>query len=105
MYMNLLPTGTRRKKQPRSKRTLIGKVDPKTGDVVPTDGRCKHLSTEGKKQAKQKKEQEETKQKVIRTEEDNKLIASTRRTFCGAKYLLDAIAKKRAESRLKALFP
>lgn len=27
------------KKQPRSRRTLIGKIDPKTGKIVPTDGR------------------------------------------------------------------
>ena len=29
------------KKQPRSKRTLIGRYDPKTGETVPTDGRGK----------------------------------------------------------------
>ena len=29
------------KKQSRSKRTLIGRVDPDTGEIVPTDGRCK----------------------------------------------------------------
>ena len=29
------------KKQPRSKRVLIGKLDPDTGKVVPTDGRGK----------------------------------------------------------------
>lgn len=32
------------KKQSRSKRTLIGKVDPKTGEIVPTDGRCRRRS-------------------------------------------------------------
>lgn len=32
------------KKQPRSKRTLIGRVDPETGEIVPTDGRCKKNS-------------------------------------------------------------
>lgn len=32
------------KKQSRSKRTLIGRVDPQTGDIVPTDGRCKKNS-------------------------------------------------------------
>ena len=32
------------KKQPRSKRTLIGRLDPDTGDVVPTDGRGKRRS-------------------------------------------------------------
>ena len=29
------------KKQPRSKRTLIGRLDPATGAIVPTDGRGK----------------------------------------------------------------
>lgn len=32
------------KKQARSKRTLIGRVDPGTGEIVPTDGRCKKNS-------------------------------------------------------------
>ena len=32
------------KKQPRSKRTLIGRLDPETGEVVPTDGRGKRRS-------------------------------------------------------------
>lgn len=27
------------KKQSRAKRTLIGRVDPETGEIVPTDGR------------------------------------------------------------------
>lgn len=29
------------KKQSRAKRTLIGRVDPDSGEIVPTDGRCK----------------------------------------------------------------
>ena len=29
------------KQQPRSKRTLIGKLDEKTGEIIPTDGRGK----------------------------------------------------------------
>jgi hypothetical protein len=29
------------KKTSRAKRTLIGRVDPATGEIVPTDGRCK----------------------------------------------------------------
>jgi hypothetical protein len=32
------------KKQSRSKRTLIGRVDPKTGEISETDGRCKKNS-------------------------------------------------------------
>ena len=29
------------KKQSRAKRTLIGKIDPNTGEMIPTDGRNK----------------------------------------------------------------
>ena len=29
------------KKTSRAKRTLIGRVDPASGEIVPTDGRCK----------------------------------------------------------------
>jgi len=32
------------KGQSRSKRTLIGRVDDATGEIVPTDGRCKKRS-------------------------------------------------------------
>lgn len=32
------------KKQPRNKRTLIGRVDPQTGEIRPTDGRCRKNS-------------------------------------------------------------
>jgi len=31
-------------KKSRSKRKLIGRVDKETGEIVPTDGRCKKLS-------------------------------------------------------------
>jgi hypothetical protein len=29
------------KKMSRAKRTLIGRMDPKTSEIVPTDGRCR----------------------------------------------------------------
>ena len=29
------------KKQSRAKRTLIGRLDPVSGEIIPTDGRCK----------------------------------------------------------------
>lgn len=38
MFMNQNPTGTK-KKQPRSKRKLIGKIDEQTGEIVPAGGR------------------------------------------------------------------
>lgn len=33
------------KKCSRAKRTLIGKLDPETGDIIPTDGRNKGAKT------------------------------------------------------------
>lgn len=33
-----------RKKQSRAKRTLIGRVDTETGEIIKTDGRCKKNS-------------------------------------------------------------
>jgi len=32
------------KNQSRSKRKLIGRLDEETGNIIPTDGRCKRLS-------------------------------------------------------------
>lgn len=96
----------KKKKQPRSKRVLIGKIDPKTDEMIPTDGRCKHLSTEGKKQAQEKEAQDKAKQQAAREKEDKKLITNARRYFFGATYLLDAIAEKTGlTSDLKRCFP
>jgi hypothetical protein len=39
------------KKMSRAKRKLIGRIDPDTGEIVPTDGRCRKNKT--KKQRKQ----------------------------------------------------
>lgn len=60
----------REKKQPRAKRTLIGKRDPKTGKIVPTDGRGR-----------------------TRNEERPGSGQRPRRTFYGATYLLDEIGR------------
>ena len=43
------------KKSPRCKRTLIGRVDPETGEILPTDGRRKKKATEQKTQAEEYK--------------------------------------------------
>ena len=37
------------KKTSRAKRTLIGRVDPDTGDIVATDGRCKKAKAKAEK--------------------------------------------------------
>ncbi len=39
------------KKQPRNKRTLIGKIDEETGETIPTDGRGRKRKTTAKKDA------------------------------------------------------
>ena len=69
------------KKQSRAKRTLIGRVDSISGDIVPTDGR-------GRKDKK----------KVVEK--------VSQRRFYGATYLLDAIGEKIGlVDDLKACFP
>jgi hypothetical protein len=65
-------------KQSRSKRTCIGKIDPHTGNVVPTRGRRK-----SKQKASEKEAQVE-----------NSLLGAVSRKFYGATYLLDSIGEK-----------
>jgi hypothetical protein len=81
------------KQQPRAKRKLIGKRDPITGDVIPTDGR-------GRKSAKSAAiESTPLKPGPVAT-----LI--TNRRFYGATYLLDEIGKLTGIAHdLKQCFP
>ena len=79
------------KKQPRSKRTLIGRLDPETGEIVPTDGRGKRRS---------------------QTNIDNPAkrgpvpVIQTERLFFGATYLFDQIGIVTGVSAdLKTCFP
>lgn len=65
------------KKQSRSKRRLIGRVDDVTGEIVPTDGRGKKL----------KSDRTVKKRGPIPSE-------SVKRRFYGATYLLDSIGDK-----------
>ena len=65
------------KKQSRCKRKLIGRVDPKTGEIVPTDGRCR----------KDKKKVEE----AVKKEEPK---VERRHLYYGATYLLDNLSEK-----------
>ena len=81
----------REKKQPRSKRTLIGKLDPATGEIVPTDGRGKHRA---QKEA----------DPVVR--KGPVPVAKTDRLFFGATYLLDQIGEVTGlTADLKTCFP
>ncbi|SCW68885.1 transposase, IS4 family [Lachnospiraceae bacterium C10] len=83
------------KKQPRSKRVLIGKVDPETGDIIPTDGR----GNRRKERLKNESADPVVKQgpvPAIRTE----------RLFYGATYLFDQIGEATGvQADLKACFP
>ena len=79
------------KKQPRSRRKLIGRLDPETGNVVPTDGRGKRRG-----QAHPDNPAKRGPVPVVRTE----------RLFFGATYLFDQIgAVTGVTADLKACFP
>lgn len=65
------------KKQSRSKRTLIGRLDEETGSVIPTDGRCKKLSpsnTEADNSYQMPKTMKELKAEVIRLKDENQYL-------------------------------
>ena len=79
------------KKQPRSKRTLIGRLNPTTGEIVPTDGR-------GKRRAQKEDDPAVRKGPVP--------VARTNRLFFGATYLLDQIGEVTGlTADLKTCFP
>ena len=64
------------KKQSRSKRTLIGRVDPETGEIVPTDGRCKKLSPDyqGNSDYQMPKTLKECKEEIRQLLEENQSL-------------------------------
>jgi transposase len=72
------------KKQSRAKRTLIGKLDPVTNEVVPTDGRGR---------SKTKNVSRTDPNKTESTEQPIPLPV-TKRSFFGATHLLDVIGEK-----------
>lgn len=77
------------KKQSRAKRTLIGRVDEATGEIVPTDGRGR----------KSNSDESPKKTGPVPTE-----IAQRR--FFGATYLFDSIGEKLGITKdLKTCFP
>ena len=79
------------KKQPRSKRTLIGRLDPATGEIVPTDGR-------GKRRAQKEADPAVRKGPIP--------VTKTERLFFGATYLLDQIGEVTGlTADLKTCFP
>lgn len=83
------------KKQPRSKRVLIGKLDPDTGKVVPTDGR-----------GKRRKERLQRESDAIPTKQGPVPALRTERVFYGATYLFDQIGEiTGVQADLKTCFP
>lgn len=85
-----ISTWDKEKKQSRSKRKLIGRVDKTTGEIVPTDGRMK-----GNRKPKQSVT-------TITTKKES----TNKRLFCGATYLLDEIGGKLGLTEdLKKCFP
>lgn len=58
------------KKCSRAKRTLIGKLDPKTGELIPTDGRNKRA----KANVKSQKHEESDSDKICRLEDENRQL-------------------------------
>ena len=77
------------KQQSRAKRTLIGRLDPETGEIVPTDGR-------------RRKKKEES---AVSTR-GPKAFEQVARSFYGATYLLDRVGEKLGITEdLKKCFP
>ena len=67
------------KKQSRSKRTLIGRVDKATGEIIPTDGRMK---------------KEKPLRPAVHRPTKNKVKPAIKRLYYGATYMLDEIGDK-----------
>ena len=85
------------KQQPRSRRTLIGKIDEATGEVVPTDGRGKKRTEKKKAQTDNTTLCEELKQQlkdkellISQLSEQNKALEKELRTVInGLRNLLE----------------
>ena len=79
----------KKKKQSRAHRTLIGRVDNITGEIVPTDGRNRKKGVD-----------------KISLKPGRPTIDCIKRTFYGATYLLDALGEKLGITQdLKTCFP
>jgi len=77
------------KKQSRARRTLIGRVDKVTGEIVPTDGRNRKTGTD-----------------KLPAKRGQKSAPVVQRSFFGATYLLDALGEKLGITKdLKLCFP
>lgn len=77
------------KKQPRNKRRLIGRVDPETGEIVPTDGRCRKRSPYH--------DPEESREEQILAELKGMKAADLRKEIVRLRMELDALKQKMEE--------
>lgn len=81
------------KKQSRSKRTLIGRLDEATGEIVPTDGRCR-------------KDKQQAKDELQKVKQGPVSWTQTRHLYYGATWLLDRISETlHLTNDLEACFP
>ena len=64
------------KKMSRAKRTLIGRVDPETGKIIPTDGRCRKLSPDYQEDSayQMPKTLKECRAEILRLLDENKAL-------------------------------
>ena len=77
------------KQQPRAKRKLIGRLDEKTGDIIPTRGRKKKDTSA-----------------AVREIQDLAPLTKIQRKYYGATYLLDQIGEiTGVEADIRACFP
>ena len=80
------------KKQSRAKRICVGKVDPATGDIIPTRGRAKKNESKASS--------------VSRNKTGPKPFAETRHLYYGATYLFDKLSEELGlTADLKLCFP
>lgn len=75
---------------PRCKRKLIGRVDPQTGEIRPTDGRCR------KNSPYQKPEEESPQEKILARLKGMK-VSELKKEIVRLELELDAL-KKQAEN-------
>ena len=81
------------KKQSRSKRTLIGRLDEATGEIVPTDGRCR-------------KDKQQAEDELHKVKQGSVSWTQTRHLYYGATWLLDRISETlNLTNDLAACFP
>ncbi len=85
------------KKVPRSKRTLIGRLNEETGEVMPTDGRCKKRSPSyqaGEHEYQMPKTMKGMREEILRLLEENEAL---RKQVREAEDQLRLLRKKRTE--------